>query len=62
MDNMTQIPIGTKFKIKKSGKIGTLEEIRNYPTRYKIIHKTGETDYYKTHEVEKVESNESNDA
>ena len=62
MDNMTQIPIGTKFKIKKSGKIGTLEEIRNYPTRYKIVYETGETDYYKTHEVEKIESNESNDA
>ena len=62
MDNMTQIPIGTKFKIKKSGKIGTLEEIRNYPTRYKIVHETGETAYYKTHEVEKIEFNESNDA
>ena len=62
MDNMTQIPIGTKFKIKKSGEIGTLEEIRNYPTRYKIAHKAGHTAYYRTHEVEIIESNESYDA
>ena len=61
MDNMTQMPIGAKFKIKKSGEIGTLEEIRNYPTRYKIASESGKTAYYRTHEVEKIESNESND-
>tara|TARA_B100000959_G_C14678841_1_gene499715 strand:+ start:428 stop:616 length:189 start_codon:yes stop_codon:yes gene_type:complete len=62
MDNMTQIPIGTKFKIKKSGEIGTLDEIRNYPTRYKIVHESGNTVYYRTHEVEMIESNEQNEA
>ena len=62
MDNMTQIPIGTKVKIKKSGEIGTLKEIRNYPTRYKIAHESGKTDYYKTHEVEIIKFKEQNDA
>lgn len=35
MDILTQIPLGTKFKVKESGEIVTLEEIRNFPTRYK---------------------------
>ena len=61
MDNMTQIPIGTKFKIKKSGEIGTLEEIRNFPTRYKIVHEADHTAYYRTHEVEIIDSNEQNE-
>ena len=58
MDNMTQIPIGTKLKVIKSEEIVTLEEIRNFPTRYKTIHESGEIAYYKTHEVEIVEATE----
>ena len=59
MDNMTQIPIGSKLKVLNSGEIVTLEEIRNFPTRYKTIHASGEIAYYKTFEIEVVES--SND-
>ena len=53
---LTQVPIGTKFKVIKTGEIVTLEEIRNFPTRYKIITPSGEINYYKTFEVEVVES------
>ena len=58
MDNMTQIPIGSKLKVLSSGEIVTLDEIRNFPTRYKTIHGSGEVAYYKTFEIEVVESND----
>ncbi len=58
MDNMTQIPIGSKLRILSSGEIVTLEEIRNFPTRYKTTHKSGKIAYYKTFEVEVIESND----
>ena len=61
MDILTQIPIGTKFKVIKTGEIVTLEEIRNFPTRYKIITQSGRINYYKTFEVEVVESNGKSD-
>ena len=57
MDNMTQIPIGSKLKVLSSGEIVTLEEIRNFPTRYRTTHESGKIAYYKTFEVEVVESN-----
>ena len=53
---LTQIPLGTKFRVKETGVIVTLEEIRNFPTRYKTINKSGTIFYYKTHEVEIIES------
>ena len=53
---LTQIPIGTKFKVKKTGEIITLEEIRNFPTRYKTINDAGKVEYYQTFEVEVIES------
>ena len=56
MDILTQIPIGTSLKVKKTGEIVKLEEIRNYPTRYKTINQSGFINYYKTFEVEIVES------
>ena len=56
MDILTQVPIGTKLKVKDSGKIVTLEEIRNYPTRYQTIDESGKINYYKTHEIEIIES------
>ena len=49
---LTQIPIGTKFKVKKTGEIVILDEIRNFPTRYKTINDVGKVEYYKTFEVE----------
>ena len=56
MVNMTQIPIGSRLKILKTGEIVTLEQIRNFPTRYKIKDDSGKIAYYKTHEVEMLES------
>ena len=56
MEILTQIPIGTKFKIKETNEIVTLEEIRNFPTRYKTTNKLGEINYYKTFEVEMLGS------
>ena len=56
MDILTQVPIGTKFKVKETGELVILEEIRNIPTRYKVITPSGQTNYYKTFEVELVES------
>ena len=53
---LTQIPIGTKFKVKETGEIITLEEIRNFPTRYKTTNDVGKVEYYQTFEVEVIES------
>ena len=58
---LTQIPIGTKFKVKETGEIITLEEIRNFPTRYKTINNNGEVEYYQTFEVEIIESTKEAD-
>ena len=60
MTILNQIPIGTKFKVKKTGKIITLEEIRNFPTRYKTINDAGKVEYYQTFEVEVIESTKAN--
>ena len=58
---LTQIPIGTKFKVIETGEIITLEEIRNFPTRYKTINDTGKVEYYQTFEVEVILSNKETD-
>ena len=58
---LTQIPIGTKFKVKKTGEIITLEEIRNFPTRYKTINDAGKVEYYQTFEVEVIVSSQETD-
>ena len=58
---LTKIPLGTKFKVKKTGEIITLEEIRNFPTRYKTIDDAGKVAYYQTFEVEVIESTKEND-
>ena len=55
MKILTQIPIGTKFKVKKTGELVTLNEIRNYPTRYKTINATGIVSYYRTFELEQID-------
>jgi len=61
MTILTQIPIGTKFKVKKTGEIITLEEIRNFPTRYKTTSERGKVEYYQTFEVEIIESTKQDD-
>ena len=58
---LTQIPIGTKFKVKKTGEIITLKEIRNFPTRYKTTNTAGEVEYYQTFEVDVIESTKAED-
>ena len=58
---LTQLPIGTKFRKKETGEIVTLEEIRNFPTRYKTINVEGKIEYFKTFEVEVVESTEKSE-
>ena len=58
---LTQIPIGTKFKVKETGEIITLEEIRNFPTRYKTTNTAGEVEYYQTFEVDVIESTKAED-
>ena len=42
------VPIGTEMIVKKTGVSVLLEEIRNYPTRYRC----SDGNYYKTHEVD----------
>ena len=61
MKILTQIPIGTKLKVKESGEIITLQEIRNFPTRYKTINSTGKVEYYQTFELEVIESTKEDD-
>ena len=53
---LTQLPIGTKFRVKETGETVTLEEIRNFPTRYKTTNEEGNEEYYKTFEVEVIET------
>ena len=61
MDILTQIPIGTKFKVKASGEFVTLEEICFFPTRYKTTNESEKINYYRTYEVEIIESTEKYD-
>ena len=58
MDIKTTIPLGTKLKVLKTEDIVTLEEIRNYPTRFVTKDKFGNIEYYKTFEVEIFETTE----
>ncbi len=55
---LTQVPIGTKLKVIETGETVTLEEIRNFPTRFKVSTDSGEIIYYKTFEVEIIETTE----
>ena len=61
MNILTQMPIGTKFRVKETGELVTLEEIRNYPTRYKTINESGVINYYKTFDVEVVDTPEESE-
>ena len=53
---MTQIPLGTKLRVLKTEKIVVLEEIRNFPTRFLTKDESGNLVYYKTFEVEVLET------
>jgi len=53
--NMNTVPIGTKMKIKKTGKIGELIEIFHYPTTFKVQYIDGGFDIFNTHEIEFLE-------
>ena len=61
MNSLTQMPIGTKFRVKKTGELVILEEIRHFPTRYKTINESDKVDYFKTFEVEVVETTEESE-
>ena len=61
MTILTQLPLGTKFRVKATGELVTLVEIRNFPTRYKTINESGVINYYKTFEVEMVETAEESE-
>ena len=54
----TQIPIGAKLKVIATGEIVTLEEIRNFPTRFKVKTASDDIAYYKTFEVDVIGSND----
>ena len=56
MNILTQVSIGTKFRVIKTGELVILEEIRNYPTRYKTRNESGVINYYKTFDVEVVDT------
>ena len=61
MTILTQIPTGTKLKVKESGELVTLVDICYYPTRYKTTNDSGKINYFRTHEVDLVESAENPD-
>ncbi|MBC8257037.1 MAG: hypothetical protein H8E85_06985 [Candidatus Marinimicrobia bacterium] len=61
MNILTQIPIGSKLKVQVNDEIVTLVEICFYPTRYKTTNESGKINYYRTHEVVIVESEEKSD-
>ncbi len=61
MNILTQMPIETKFRVKETGELVTLEEIRHFPTRYRTINESDKVDYYKTFEVEVVETTEESE-
>ena len=61
MTILTQMPIGTKLRVKETGELVILEEIRNYPTRYKTINESGVINYYKTFDVEVVDTTEESE-
>ena len=61
MTILTQISVGTKLKVKENGELVTLVEICYFPTRYKTTNDSGKINYFRTHEVDLVESAENSD-
>ena len=52
---MNTVPLGTKMKIKKTGKTGKLKEIFHYPTTFKVEYNDGSFDNFRTHEIEFID-------
>ena len=50
--SMNEVPIGTEMIVKSSGVKGTLLEVQNFPTTFKIKVQTGEVNNYYTYEVD----------
>ncbi len=57
--NMNELAIGTQLKVKKTGEVGTLKEIFNYPTSFKVEFENGNFEIFKTRDIEILESTES---
>ena len=50
--SMNEIPIGSKIKIKDSDLMGNIVEVFHFPTTFKVEFEDGSFDIYKTHEIE----------
>lgn len=53
---LTQVPVGSKLKVKETQEVVSLVKIYNYPTKFEVINDLGEINYYRTHQVELLES------
>ena len=57
MEILTQVPVGSKLKVIETQEVVSLVKIYNYPTKFEVINDSGETNYYRTHQVELIDSN-----
>ena len=53
--SMNEVPVGSKMKVKSSGKIVELIEIQNFPTTFKVEDENGHVKNYYTYEVEIID-------
>ena len=60
-NNMNEVPIGTKVKIKNSELMGNIIEIFLFPTTFKVEFEDGTFQIYKTHELEILEGSIDNE-
>ena len=58
MPILTQIPLGSKLKVKETAELVELVKIYHYPTKYEVINADGDTNYYRTHQIELIEGNQ----
>ena len=58
MPILTQIPVGTKLKVKETNELVELVKIYHYPTKYEVINADGNTNYYRTHQIELIDDNQ----
>ena len=57
MPIFTQIPLGSKLKVKETDELVELVKIYFYPTKYEVINADGDINYYRTHQIELIEDN-----
>ena len=50
--SMNEVPVGTKMKIKETGKVVTLIEVQHFPTSFKTEDENGAINSYLTYQVE----------